>query len=102
MFLKIYYLKNYLFEINDSKCQNCGWGEINEYTGKTPLEVDHIDGDSQNNSFDNLRLLCPNCHSQTATFGSKNRCGRDETVNISLLESDGETLGSSTLPPSVF
>ena len=61
-------IRNYLFEINDSKCQNCGWSEINEYTGKTPLEVDHIDGDSQNNSFNNLRLLCPNCHSLTKTW----------------------------------
>ena len=39
------------------------------------LELDHIDGDRTNNSLENLRLLCPNCHSQTATFRGKNIAG---------------------------
>lgn len=34
--------------------------------------LDHIDGNSSNNSLSNLRLLCPNCHSQTSTFAGKN------------------------------
>jgi len=37
------------------------------------LELDHIDGDRVNHSLSNLRLLCPNCHSQTDTYRSKNR-----------------------------
>lgn len=37
------------------------------------LQVDHIDGDRNNNDPSNWRLLCPNCHSQTETFGTKNR-----------------------------
>lgn len=32
------------------------------------LHIDHIDGDGQNNSRENLRYLCPNCHSQTETY----------------------------------
>jgi len=36
------------------------------------LQIDHINGDNQNNSLMNLRLLCPNCHSQTHTFGGAN------------------------------
>ena len=36
------------------------------------LQVDHIDGNSNNHLLSNLRLLCPNCHSQTDTFGAKN------------------------------
>jgi 5-methylcytosine-specific restriction endonuclease McrA len=36
------------------------------------MHVDHIDGDRTNNTYDNLRILCPNCHSQTPTFASKN------------------------------
>ena len=35
--------------------------------------VDHVDGDSENNSRENLRLLCPNCDSQLATYKSRNR-----------------------------
>jgi hypothetical protein len=38
-----------------------------------PLELDHIDGNHQNNALDNLRLLCPNCHSLTPTFRGKNK-----------------------------
>ena len=69
------HIRKYLFEINDSKCNVCGWGEKNIKTNKIPLEVDHIDGDSQNNTINNLRLLCPNCHSLTDTWkniGSRN------------------------------
>lgn len=36
------------------------------------LQLDHIDGDPHNNRWDNLRLLCPNCHTQTDTYGFKN------------------------------
>lgn len=70
-------IRKYLFKIHDSKCQQCGWGETNVYNSKTPLEVDHIDGDSQNNVFENLKLLCPNCHSLTKTY--KNTSSRKST-----------------------
>lgn len=44
-----------------------------EWLGKPiPLELDHKDGDNQNNHLDNLRLLCPNCHAQTPTYRGKN------------------------------
>lgn len=57
------YIKRYLFEKFDGKCARCGWHEINPYTKKIPLEVEHIDGNYMNNDEDNLTLLCPNCHS---------------------------------------
>jgi len=57
--------------LGDPKCGECGIGE--EWRGKKlSLELDHIDGDKHNNKKDNLRYLCPNCHSQTHTFRIKN------------------------------
>lgn len=36
------------------------------------LHLDHVDGDSRNNELSNLRLLCPNCHTQTPTYAGRN------------------------------
>lgn len=67
------YLKHYLFNKYNNKCARCGWGEINPYTNKIPLEIEHIDGNYLNNSEENLILLCPNCHSLTATYKGANK-----------------------------
>lgn len=48
-------------------CAECGLGE--EWNGKKlTIELDHVNGDHRDNRPENLRWLCPNCHSQTATF----------------------------------
>lgn len=52
------------------ECYLCG---IKDWQGqKLSLQLDHIDGNRHNNQFANLRLLCPNCHSQTETFTGRN------------------------------
>lgn len=62
-------LRKYLIEQNEC-CWECG---IKEWNGKEiVLELDHIDGDHTNSAENNLRMLCPNCHSQTDTYKSKN------------------------------
>lgn len=66
------HIRKYLHETYNSKCVICGWGEINPYTNKVPLEIDHIDGDPLNHTESNLRLLCPNCHSLTKTYRGGN------------------------------
>jgi hypothetical protein len=65
-------IKKYVRNKFDNKCCQCGWCEVNPVTGSSPLAVDHIDGNSTNNVESNLRLLCPNCHSLTPTYGSLN------------------------------
>ena len=76
-------LRRYIFEKYENKCCICGWSEINPYTDTIPLEVDHIDGNSENNSEENLRLICPNCHSLTPTYRGANRGnGRNITWTI--------------------
>ena len=66
------HIKTYLFNKYQNKCAKCGWGEINEYTNRIPLEVEHIDGNYKNNLEENLILLCPNCHSLTSTYKGAN------------------------------
>jgi 5-methylcytosine-specific restriction endonuclease McrA len=61
-------LRNKLLPYVCNKCNNIGKWMGEEIT----LQIDHIDGDRKNNELSNLRFLCPNCHSQTDTFGSKN------------------------------
>lgn len=68
------------------KCYKCDRTEWNDLP--IPLELDHIDGDRQNNVIENLMPLCPNCHAQTSTWRGRNarkkegssvcRCGNDK------------------------
>lgn len=66
------FVRNYLLQKHEYKCERCGWGEINSFTNKSPLQIHHIDGNSENNAEENLQVLCPNCHSLTENFGSRN------------------------------
>lgn len=66
------HIRRYMLEQAENQCSECGWGKINPTTGHSFLAIHHIDGHSDNNHPDNLRVLCPNCHSLTPTFGSLN------------------------------
>lgn len=66
------HIKKYLFDLYP-QCVICGWKEKNIKTGNVPLEIDHIDGNYNNNSESNLRLICPNCHSLTSNFRNLNK-----------------------------
>ena len=53
------------------RCENCGISRWRERS--LSLCLHHINGDRHDNRLENLQLLCPNCHSQTPNFGSKNK-----------------------------
>lgn len=60
-------IRRYFLELVPYECLICG---LSEWLGQPlTLQVDHIDGDDRNNTLENLRLLCPNCHAQTETWG---------------------------------
>jgi hypothetical protein len=55
--------------LKPAHCERCG---LSEWQGeKLPLHLDHVNGDHTDNRLENLRILCPNCHSLTDTW-----CGR--------------------------
>ncbi|MEK7611882.1 MAG: HNH endonuclease [Patescibacteria group bacterium] len=59
-------LKKRLFSVKlkPEYCEQCNWAEKTQ-DGYLPLELDHINGDRTDNRLENLRVLCPNCHSLT-------------------------------------
>ena len=64
-------IKRYLAETFGNKCSMCG---IEEWNGKEIVfDLEHKDGNSENNNEINLCLICPNCHSQTDSYKGANR-----------------------------
>lgn len=67
-------LKNRLFEegLKQPKCELCGWASVS-VDGRVPVELDHVNGIHTDNRIENLRILCPNCHSLQPTHRGKNK-----------------------------
>lgn len=62
--------RNRIFDEQQGRCSVCG---LKDWNGQPiTLELDHISGDRSDESRNNLRLICPNCHSQTHTYKVKN------------------------------
>ena len=82
-------LRGYVLKYYPYTCASCG---ISTHNGKPiTLEVEHIDGNAKNNKKENVCLLCPNCHSQTDTYRSKNvgKANRPELTRKYIRNIDG-------------
>ena len=67
-------IRKYLIDDFGNKCSNSVCSVSDTWNNELiVLVVDHIDGNPSNNSYSNMRLLCPNCNSQTNTFGGRNK-----------------------------
>jgi hypothetical protein len=82
------------FLVDKNKCslcpQNNTWNNL-----PIKMEMDHIDGNRQNNALSNLRFLCPNCHSQQLT-SNRNKIGKrikiDEKIIVNLYHKDKKNI----------
>ena len=74
----------YKLKLKENKCERCG---ISEWQGESiQCELHHINGDPTDNRIENLQILCPNCHSQTDNFRSRNRSKGNEHQDEKSLE----------------
>lgn len=72
-------------ELGEHKCSGCGCGKI--WNDKPiSLELEHVDGNRNNNRRENLKWLCPNCHSQTLTYRKNNRNKTTKKILVSELD----------------
>ena len=77
-------------KVIEYKCLKCG--QLPLWDGKElVLQLDHINGDTKDNRKNNLRFLCPNCHSQTDTYAGKNaRPNKTSVRNLKLTEEENK------------
>lgn len=93
-------LRPYLIRKRGPNCQECGQPPI--HNGKPLcLQVDHIDGDPDHNLPANLRLLCPNCHTQTPTYKGGNIKNSKRSLYRREWRSKREIIIHEGLPPII-
>ena len=91
-------LKNILYreQIKEEKCEKCGIDP--EYNGLPfAMHLDHINGNNKDNQIENLRILCPNCHSQTTTYCTGQTCKHIPRISKEQLLQDIKKFKTLTL-----
>jgi len=59
--------------VKEARCELCGWARARPSDGVIPLELDHINGDKNDNRLENLCVVCPNCHALQPTHRGLNK-----------------------------
>jgi hypothetical protein len=82
--------------LSDERCELCGLGS---WRGRPlVMALHHVNGDALDNRLENLRLLCPNCHSQTENFGGRNRRAKRPAGLDGAREPGAEARGTRLRP----
>lgn len=77
------------------ECNEC---HVSDWNGKPlQLQIDHVDGNNKNNVVENLRYLCPNCHTQTETWGVRN-VSEEGAARLKLAATVGNRIKNGKLP----
>lgn len=73
-------------------CWECGWEEENLFIkgrgfrkSNIPTQLNHKDGNPNNQSIDNLEIICPNCHALTPFYGSRGKGGRKDSKGNRII-----------------
>ncbi|MBV8762752.1 MAG: HNH endonuclease, partial [Deltaproteobacteria bacterium] len=85
--------------LKTAACELCGWAERRPLDGVIPVELDHINGDRRDNRLENLRILCPNCHSLQPTHRGLNRKRASRASEGELVWNVGARGGIRTRMP---
>lgn len=75
------------------QCKNTKWNDKD-----IPLELEHCNGDNTDNRIENLKLLCPNCHAQTAFYRGRNKLSKRNERNALNRVKLGESLTGNPEP----
>jgi hypothetical protein len=80
------HVRRWIAQRSGNKCEallengkRCNWSTVNKFTNKVPLAIHHKDGNYKNTTMDNIIHICPNCHSLTESYGSRNKGSGRET-----------------------
>lgn len=85
--------------ILENRCSECG---ITDWRGKPlSIQIDHRNGIRDDHRLENLRMLCPNCHSQTETFGARNRRRKQRSRVAQFGRAPDSDSGGSSFDPKL-
>ena len=81
-------IRTHLLEQVNYECEECGFDKNHPVDNSSILEIDHIDGNGENHSPTNLKVLCPNCHALTPTYRARNKGKGRKVSYLRVMKND--------------